>query len=229
MPCAVCGDIIPSEIDRCPGCGAWCRRRDFRALGTAVFMLLGFNAFIALGSVISLLRLAAPLDAATRFSYDAVATTRILAPQADLFGVSALLAGITGLLYLGWSWRAYGHATGRRRHARRWVVAGWLVPIVNLWLPPRLLYDVWTGSGRFKQAERHVIALTVTAWWINLLVAVLLTRAFQLSGAEGLAEARFTVRLGIAAAAEQALAATLCMVSVFYVTRLQVGGRTAVR
>ena len=49
MPCGLCGDIIPAEVTRCPGCGAWARRRDFRTLGIGVFMLLGFNAFMALG------------------------------------------------------------------------------------------------------------------------------------------------------------------------------------
>ncbi|MBA9004054.1 DUF4328 domain-containing protein [Thermomonospora cellulosilytica] len=220
MPCALCGDIIPSQVARCPACGAWARRRDFRAVGVAVFMLLGFNAFIAFGAGISLLRMNRPLAELTRDGYDAVATAQALAPYADVFTISTVLGAITGVLYLAWLWRAAGQAAGPRPYPRRWVVLGWLIPVVNLVLPPRIVHDVWVSSGRFSVAGRHSVGVLVGAWWVSLLAAVGLGQAFP-NGAESLPEARFSVHLGVAAAACHALAAALCMVSVFQITRLQ--------
>jgi hypothetical protein len=222
MPCALCGDIIPTEVARCPACGAWARRRDFRAVGVAVFMLLGFNAFVALGSGISLIRLIRPLHQATHDTYDPVVTDRALSPYTDVFVICAIMAGITGLLYLGWLWRAYGQSPGPHRHRRAWVLFGWITPLANLWVPPRLVYDVWVNSGRFRTAERHAVGVVVAGWWTFVLLGVGLARLFAGIGVQTLAEARFSVHVGVAAAACEALAAALCMASVFEITRLQI-------
>jgi len=226
MPCGLCGDIIPTEVARCPHCGAWARRRDFRALGIGVFMLLGFNAFMALGSGISLIRLLDPLAGTTRDSYDAPGTARTLAPYADVFTISIVLALITGLLFVTWLWRAYGFSSAPgvpRRYGRVWVLTGWLTPIANLWIPPRLIHEVWVGSGRFHIVERHRIGLIVTAWWVSALSSLALMELFRHGDADTIADARLDIHLGIAAASCLALAATLCMVIVFQVTRLQIG------
>ncbi|RFS83129.1 DUF4328 domain-containing protein [Actinomadura spongiicola] len=221
MPCALCGDIIPAEVARCPACGAWARRRDFRAVGVAVFMLLGFNAFIALGSGISLLRLARPLRGETHDSYDPATTGGALAPYTDVFTVSAIMAVVTGVLYLIWLWRAYEQSPGPHRHHRAWVLFGWVCPIVNLWLPPRMVYEVWVNSGRYRTAERQAAGLVIAAWWVCALIGLVLGRAFTHGSVETLADARFDVHVGVAAAAFQAIAATLCMATVFQITRLQ--------
>jgi hypothetical protein len=221
MPCALCGDIIPTEVTRCPACGAWARRREFRAVGVAVFMLLGFNAFIALGSGISLIRLIHPLHRATHDTYDPARTGEALAPYSDVFLICAVMAGLTGLLYVAWLWRAYGQSAGPHRHGRAWVVFSWFCPLVNLWIPPRLVYDVWTTSGRFRTAERHRIATVVAGWWACLLLGVALAKLFATGSVQTLAEARFSVHVGVAATACQALAAALCMATVYEITRLQ--------
>ncbi|MFB4318506.1 DUF4328 domain-containing protein [Actinomadura sp. 21ATH] len=221
MPCALCGDIIPTEVTRCPACGAWARRRDFRAVGVAVFMLLGFNAFIALGSGISLIRLIRPLHRATHDTYDPVRTAEALAPYTDVFVICAVMAGVTGLLYLAWLWRAYGQSPGPHRHHRAWVLFGWFCPLVNLWVPPRIVYDVWVTSGRFRAPQRHAAAMIVTGWWTCVVLGVGLGKIFTISSVHTLAEARFAVHVGVAATACQALAAALCMATVFEITREQ--------
>lgn len=222
MPCALCGDIIPTEVDRCPACGAWARRRDFRAVGVAVFMLLGFNAFVALGSGISLLRFSDPLRAATHGTYDAQVTGKALAPYADVFTISAIMAAVTGVLYLTWLWRAYRQSPGPHQYHRAWVLLGWFCPIVNLWLPPRLVYEVWVNSGRYRTAERQAAGLVVAGWWACTLLGIVLAYAFTHGSVDTLADARFEVHVGVAAAALQALAAALAMATVFQITRLQV-------
>ncbi|QKG21526.1 DUF4328 domain-containing protein [Actinomadura verrucosospora] len=222
MPCALCGDIIPSEVARCPACGAWARRRDFRAVGVAVFMLLGFDAFVSLGSGISLLRAARPLHDATHDTYDAAATGKALAPYQDVLLIGVIMAAVTGLLYLTWLWRAYGQSPGPHRHHRAWVLFGWLCPVVNLWLPPRLVYDVWVNSGRYRTAERQAAGLVVAGWWGCALLSVLLARMFGHGSVDTLSDARFDVHVGVAASAFQAIAAALCMATVFHITRIQV-------
>jgi uncharacterized protein DUF4328 len=222
MPCVTCGDIIPDEVARCPACGAWTRRRDFRALGIGVFMLLGFNAFMALGSGISLIHLLTPLNSTAPDNYDPVATTRTMAPYADIFVISGVLAVLTGLLFVAWLWKAYGQASGPRSYGRAWTILGWLCPIANLWIPPRVVHEIWVGSGRFPMAERHRIGLLVTGWWCSLLGSLGLMELFSSAGAQSLDSARFTLHMGIAAASLLALSATLCMAIVFQVTRLQI-------
>jgi hypothetical protein len=188
----------------------------------AVFMLLGFNAFIALGSGISLLRLVRPLRTSTHDSYDAAATGRALTPYVDVFTISAVLAAITGMLYVAWLWRAYHQVPAPRRYGQAWVVLGWLLPPVNLWLPARLVHDAWAGSGRYRMAQRHAIGAMVTAWWVSVLASLLLAVFFAGAGTDSLGQARFAVHLGVAAYAAQALAAALCMMTVFGITRVQI-------
>jgi hypothetical protein len=221
MPCALCGDIIPSEVDRCPACGAWTRRRNFRALGLAVFLLLGFNAFMALGSGVGLARMFGPLTSDTVDTYDATATAHTLAAYADVFTVAGVLAALTGVLFLAWLWRAHRQAGAARRYRPGWVVAGWLFPVVNLWLPPRLVHDVWVGSAPHRPIDRQRAGAVVMTWWITLLGAVGLAQLFRTAGMESLADARLAAQIGLAGAAAQALAAVLCMVIVFHITRLQ--------
>lgn len=221
MPCGLCGDIIPTQIARCPACGAWARRRDFRALGIGVFMLLGFNAFMALGAGISLLRLLRLLSGMSRDSYDRAVAGRILAPYADVFVISGVLAMITGVLFVSWLWRAHSQASGPRGYGRGWAIASWLLPVVNLWLPPRLIHEVWMSSGRFRMIDRHRAGALVAAWWASAVGSVVLMETFRAASTETLRDARQMVHLGIAAASTLALAATLCMAIVFQITCLQ--------
>jgi hypothetical protein len=185
-------------------------------------MLLGFNAFMALGSGISLLRLLRPLSGMSSDSYDAADAGRILAPYADVFVISGVLAMITGGLFVSWLWRAHGQASSPRRYGRGWVIAAWLLPVANLWLPPRLIHDIWVRSGRLRMVDRHRVGALVAAWWASAVGSVVLMEAFRAGNTETLRDARQMVHLGIAAAATLALAATLCMAIVFQITRLQV-------
>ena len=219
MPCGLCGDIIPTASVRCPACGAWSHRRDFRALAIGLFMLLGFNAFLALGSAVSMLRLLAGLEGEHPFSYDSSSTTPVLHAYGDVFLISAVLAVITGVLFVAWLWQAHGQAPGPMRHRRAWTVASWFLPVANLWMPARIVHDVWVSTGRYRMAQR--VMLVVAVWWLSLLGAAGLARIFPGMGAGTLSEARLAMETGTAAAGGLALAATLCMAFVFQVTRMQ--------
>ena len=88
----------------------------------------------------------------------------------------------------------------------------------------RLLGRAMTGvsSGRYRTAQRHVVGLAVGGWWASTLLGIGLAKLFAASTVHTLADARYSVHLGVAAAAFQALAAALCMMNVFQITRLQV-------
>lgn len=221
MPCGLCGDIIPTEVTRCPACGAWSRRRDFRALAVGLFMLLGFNAFLSMGSAVSLLRLLPELRRGTNESFDDTATVATLQTYNDVFVIAGAMIALTGALFLAWLWRAHQQATGPLRYRRVWTVGGWFLPFANLWIPPRLVHDVWTASGRFRMAERHAVGLVVVCWWASLLGSLVLMAIFPSADAAGRADALLAVQLGVCANSLLALAATLCMAVVFQVTRLQ--------
>lgn len=221
MPCGLCGDIIPAVSVRCPACGAWSHRRDFRALSIGLFTLLGFNAFLAIGSAVSMMRVLAGLERQHPFSYDAGTAVPLLRAYGDVFLISAVLAAVTGVLFLAWLWQAHTQAPGPLRYRRGWTVGAWFLPIANLWMPARIVHDVWVSTGRYRMARRHGVLLVVAAWWGSLLGGAVLARAFPGLGAGTLADARFAAGTGIAAAGGLALAATLCMAVVYQVTRLQ--------
>jgi hypothetical protein len=61
----------------------------------------------------------------------------------------ALLA-LASVLLIGWTRRAYRNlpaldVSGLLLH-RRWAVLGWLIPVVNLFVPKRILDDTWRAS-----------------------------------------------------------------------------------
>jgi hypothetical protein len=191
-------------------------------LGIGVFMLLGFNAFMAMGSAVSLMRELPIIGAMNSDTYDPVATGKSLQAYSDVFIIAGAVAVITGLLFVTWLWRAHTQAPGPLRHGRGWTVGSWLVPGVNLLVPPRLVYDIWVSSGRYQIAQRHGVGLIVTSWWASLLSSIALARIFPTMDTATIADARFVVHVGVAASATQAVAAALCMVAVFHVTRLQI-------
>jgi hypothetical protein len=184
-------------------------------------MLLGFNAFMAMGSAVSLMRELPIIDAHDSTTYDPVETGTSLQAYGDVFIIAGALAAITGILFVAWLWRAHAQAPGPLRHGKGWTVCSWLVPVVNLWIPARLVYDIWVSSGRYQTLQRHGVRLVVFSWWACLLSSIGLAEIFPSVGTDTIADARFTVQVGVAASAAQAVAAALCMVAVFHVTRLQ--------
>jgi len=86
------------------------------------------------------------------------------------------LADVTTVLcaiaFLAWLWRARDNAlalSGRPlRDAWPWVYAGWIVPIVNLWIPRRIIADIYRASAPDDRMPR-----IVNWWWGLWLVSIL--------------------------------------------------------
>src|ERR1700741_4905922 len=63
-------------------------------------------------------------------------------------GVVYLLSYVAaGVVFLVWLWRVRRNAENLspdgHRLARGWTTGGWLVPVVNLWFPFRIVEDIW--------------------------------------------------------------------------------------
>ncbi|MBF6488296.1 DUF4328 domain-containing protein [Nocardia otitidiscaviarum] len=78
---------------------------------------------------------------------------------------------IAGIVVMLWLRRARSNAEAlnpdfRHRCARGWVIAGWIVPIANLFVPPLMVADVLRASSAVGTGSRAVVA-----WWTTWLTA----------------------------------------------------------
>ncbi|SFN23554.1 MULTISPECIES: DUF4328 domain-containing protein [unclassified Streptomyces] len=51
---------------------------------------------------------------------------------------------------------------------RGWAIAGWIVPVVNLWFPRRIALDSWDASSPTAKPRSHAL---VNAWWTMWLIS----------------------------------------------------------
>ncbi|MFD3456367.1 DUF4328 domain-containing protein [Streptomyces sp. NPDC058691] len=57
---------------------------------------------------------------------------------------------------------------GQRRNPA-WLILGWLIPVVNLFVPKMFVNDLWAGGLQARSRKRGHPLLTL--WWIAVLVA----------------------------------------------------------
>lgn len=84
--------------------------------------------------------------------------------------VTYVVAGITFMVWMYLA-RLNSHATASRHQhkwAQMWTIVGWLIPIVNLFVPYAVMQDIWRASdtrhGTLALQLRPKSSL-VTAWW----------------------------------------------------------------
>ncbi|MFF2141575.1 DUF4328 domain-containing protein [Kitasatospora sp. NPDC058190] len=102
----------------------------------------------------------------------------------DFSGNFTLMTGLAvmvaaGLVFMVWLWRARINAErlagrGSQRRARAWVVAGWTVPVANLWVPYQVVSDVWRASSPGRKASRGLISV----WWAAWVLGGVISRAY---------------------------------------------------
>ena len=104
---------------------------------------------------------------------DAMATSNSQWFSLASYAVSAAL-----VLYIIWTWRSANNALALGRTGARqspgWVIAGWLVPFVNLVLPYQTVSDLWRSSapdvGRGDGWRSRHSSGRVASWWVAYLV-----------------------------------------------------------
>jgi hypothetical protein len=136
--------------------------------------------------------------------------------------VVALLA--TMVVYLCWLWRVRANAevfnAGGQSKARGWTIAGWFVPVVNLWFPRRVTLDIWDSSAPWAERPGHAL---VNGWWTMWIVSLFADRAAgtQYDHADGALELRDAARLMLASDLVDLTAAALAILVVLKITRMQ--------
>ncbi|MBM7862928.1 DUF4328 domain-containing protein [Lentzea nigeriaca] len=93
--------------------------------------------------------------------------------------VAYVLAGITFIVWMYWA-RLNSHATASRHQHKWspiWVIVGWLIPIVNLFVPYATMQDIWRASDRGQGTlalQLRPKSGLVTAWWSCWIVSFVL-------------------------------------------------------
>lgn len=87
----------------------------------------------------------------------------------DLLGTAVYIAA--GVVFVVWQWRVRANADlvarDAHHHARHWTIWGWL-PIVSLWIPRRVVADVWDASAPRHEPPRGHAEIN---WWWGLFIA----------------------------------------------------------
>ncbi|WP_329518526.1 DUF4328 domain-containing protein [Spirillospora sp. NBC_01491] len=90
----------------------------------------------------------------------------------DVLGLAEAAATVaTAVALIVWLWRARANAVGiggtPQQWGRPWMIIGWMVPILNFWVPRMIVADVWRASA---PAGRR--AWPVNLWWPLWLIYV---------------------------------------------------------
>jgi len=98
-------------------------------------------------------------------------------------------AGATLLLVVVWAMLA--NRNSRPRTSGAWAVAlGWLIPMINLWSPPRMLLRIRTAQVRaqHRTARSRAHGGLIYLWWLLLLAAVALVSFIAIDEPHALTE-----------------------------------------
>jgi hypothetical protein len=82
---------------------------------------------------------------------------------------SAVTAVLCACLFLGWLGRVRDNGAAlsgdRPRWPGLWLYAGWVVPVVNLWVPRTIVADAYRASAPGERLPR-----SLTVWWVLWLI-----------------------------------------------------------
>ncbi|HEX3336005.1 MAG TPA: DUF4328 domain-containing protein [Jatrophihabitans sp.] len=168
------------------------RAAPLRGLAIATQVLLGVQLAAYLGLIVALVHehtLVGQLanDPASvqigdlRNADDAVAAVSV---------VVVLLLLATAVVWIIWFYRARANVdtwnAGYQRYPKGWAIGSWLCPIVNLWIPYQIAWDVLDNSERTEtdaSGWRDTYPL-LTAWWIGWIAAVVLSAIVSVQGGD---------------------------------------------
>jgi hypothetical protein len=102
--------------------------------------------------------------------------------------VILLLLLATAVVWIIWFYRARANVdtwnSRYQRFSKGWAIGGWLCPILNLWIPYQIAWDVLDDSERTESGPsgwRNTYPL-LTAWWIGWIAAVVLSAIMSVQG-----------------------------------------------
>ncbi|UUU24531.1 DUF4328 domain-containing protein [Streptomyces sp. DSM 40750] len=196
-------------------------------LGRAVAILLGV---VAAADVVAVWADLALLDVMGRMADDewSVALDHDSDRADGLVALAGVLQTVTYLatiaVFLTWFHRVrvnaevfdpFGH-----RKKRGWAIAGWLVPVVNLWFPRRIAIDCWDASSPWEKPRSHAL---VNTWWTLWLLSLFAGEAGDRTylNAEAVEEYRLAAQQMLFADSLEIVAAVFAVLFVLALTRMQ--------
>ncbi|MEU8382765.1 DUF4328 domain-containing protein [Streptosporangium sp. NPDC048865] len=209
-----------------------------RALAISVVVLLGVTTLVDLLSLVGTVERVSLLSRVV----DAPYTVDAGALEANVewyafFDLTRFCAYVlTGITFLIWLTKARSNAETltaiEHRRDSRWVVLGWVVPVVNLWFPKQIVDDIWATSrpGHLPANPPHPNALRsasrswpVWAWWLTWLISTWLSLVVYrfTSWGEGPVSDLLTARAELLFAVPNVICAVLAALVVTRITGFQ--------
>jgi hypothetical protein len=155
------------------------RAAPLRGLATATQVLLGVQLVAYLGLIVAIVH---ERSLIAHFEQDAssvqLADVRLADDAVAALSLVVLLLLLSGaVVWIIWFHRARANVDAwsprYQRFTKGWAIGGWLCPIVNLWIPYQIAWDVLQDSERTRTdaADRRTTYPLLTAWWIGWVAA----------------------------------------------------------
>ncbi len=119
-----------------------------------------------------------------------------------LLGFAAFVVFVLPVIfYMMWQYRAYWNARAARFDASLmtsgWSVGWWFIPIVNLFMPRRILADLWAATNGEQDRQRPGLPGTIYMCWIGyFIIGVAGSVSFELIGEFGRSQPAFWISVG---------------------------------
>lgn len=89
--------------------------------------------------------------------------------------VSGLVAIATTVAFIFWYYGAYGNLRwlrGQTKWTQSWAIWGWIVPIINLFLPYRIMQELQPESPTDSAASKKWHRVLITWWGLSLVASI---------------------------------------------------------
>ncbi|WP_157181532.1 DUF4328 domain-containing protein [Actinopolymorpha alba] len=204
-----------------------------RSLGNALRVLLGVSIAVGVvGGVTSGLVAMSLSDYDSTAPYGSIPLTTTESVQA-VAGIAWYLPFLgCAITFIVWLFRTRHNAevlcAAQHRRARGWLIAGWIVPVVNLWFPKQVVDDIWSASDPRTPAVRRTFdglarSGLVTAWWMSWIVWLFLNNIVSRMALRGetVSDQQLASVVASASVVPLLLAGVLAMVVVGRITQFQ--------
>jgi hypothetical protein len=149
--------------------------RSTTGLRTALTWLLSGNVAVSIGAGLALMHHNQVVDDYRHYrtTYAATQDAHHLLGVVGIVFLAVLVA--TTVVFIVWMWRSVKNNELldriRPRYTSGWSIGGWFIPIGNLWIPVRVMHDLWQGSdpdvGNYHD-WRGLPRTPLIAWWWGL-------------------------------------------------------------
>ncbi|MDQ0938417.1 DUF4328 domain-containing protein [Streptomyces sp. V1I1] len=143
-------------------------------------------------------------------------------------GVQVAAFAGAGILFVLWFMQAWDRADSPRPsrrwwQRRKWALASWFIPILNLGVPLLIALDMWASSQPEETDRRHS-RLWVIGWWISFVLWTITNRWAQTlyRQAEQVQPVRDALRVGMLTDVLGVLAAIAAIAFVLQLSRSQI-------